>query len=150
MCEGGPQRPRSQLLVAAGDVLALVIAWLVALGLLWLIEDQAWHDGLVGWWGALGNGRILLICGLIATMLVLFALRGHYSRRRPFSSEVLDVIKVFLVLAVLDGVISYLTRWHFSRSWFVVAWLLALPSIPLMRVAVKLALLKAASGSVRR
>jgi Undecaprenyl-phosphate galactose phosphotransferase WbaP len=131
------------LWVAAGDVLALVTAWLVALALLWMVEDDSWRAGLIGWWSALGRGRILLICGLVATMFVLFALRGHYSRRRPFSSEVLDVIKVFLVLAVLDAVVSYLTRWQFSRSWFVVAWVLALLFIPLTRAAVKVLLLKA-------
>jgi len=133
------------LWVAAGDATALLMSWLIALGLLWIIEDQSWREGIVGWWGALGRGRIALIFGLIAVMLVLFAVRGHYSRRRPFSSEVLDIIKVFLVVAVLDGVVSYLTRWQFSRSWFVLAWVLALILIPLMRVAVKRSLLHAGS-----
>jgi undecaprenyl-phosphate galactose phosphotransferase len=76
-------------------------------------------------------------------MLVLFAVRGHYTRRRPFSSEVLDVIKVFLLVAVLDGVISYISGWLFSRSWFLLAWLFALFLLPLMRIAVKRLLLRA-------
>src|SRR5258706_4842141 len=128
--------------IALGDASALLMSWLIALGMLLAIEDQAWREGMVGWWAALGNRRILLIAGLVAFTLLVFALRGHYSRRRPFSSEVLDVTKVFLVVAVLDGVISYLTRWHFSRSWFVTAWLLALFLIPFMRVVVKRALLR--------
>ena len=138
-------RRSMNLWIAAGDTTALLMSWLGALGLLWSIEDQRWREGIVGWWTALGNGRILLICGLIMVMLVLFALRGHYSRRRPFASEVLDIIKVFLAVAVLDGVVSYLTRWQFSRSWFVLAWVLALSLIPLMRVAVKRSLLHAGS-----
>ena len=133
------------LWVAAGDATALLMSWLIALGLLLMVEDQTWREGIVAWWRALGSGRILLIFGLIAIMLVLFTVRGHYSRRRPFSSEILDVIKVFMVVAVLDGVVSYLTRWQFSRSWFVLAWVLALILIPLMRVAVKRALLHAGS-----
>lgn len=129
--------------IAAGDAAALLMSWLGALALLWVVEGQAWREGIIGWWAALGNGRVLLICGLIAVMLMLFALRGHYSRRRPFASEVLDVIKVFLAVAVLDGVVSYLTSWHFSRSWFVIAWLLALFLLPMMRMGVKRLLLRA-------
>ena len=84
--------------------MALALSWVMSLGLLWATEDQLWRDGIVGWWAVQGNGRLLLIGGLIATMLTLFALRGHYSRRRPFSSEVLDMFKVFVLVAVLDGV----------------------------------------------
>lgn len=131
--------------IALGDASALTMSWLIALAMLLAIEDQAWREGIVGWWAALGNRRILLIAGLVALTLLIFALRGHYSRRRPFSSEVLDVTKVFLVVAVIDGVISYLTKWHFSRSWFVTAWLLALFLIPFMRVVVKQALLRIGS-----
>lgn len=136
------------LWIAAGDVAALLMSWLGALGLLWIVEDRVWREGIVGWWGALGSGRILAISGLFALMLFLFAMRGHYSRRRPFASEVLDILKVFVGVAVLDGVVSYLTRWHFSRSWFILAWMFALFLIPLMRVAVKRALLH--SGSWQR
>ena len=118
--------------------MALVLSWMIALGLLWILEDPVWREGIIGWWMALGNGQVLLISGLIAVMLFLFAARGHYSRRRPFSDEVLDIFKVFLILAVLDGVVSYLTKWHFSRSWFIVAWLLALMLVPLARAAIKL------------
>ena len=118
--------------------MALVLSWVVALGLLWIFENRVWREGIIGWWLALGNGRVLLISGLIAAMLFLFAARGHYSRRRPFSDEVLDIFKVFLILAVFDGVVSYLTKWHFSRSWFVTAWILALMLVPLARVTIKL------------
>src|SRR4051812_36416786 len=95
-------------LIAVADSMALVLSWAIALGVLWVLEDEVWREGIVGWWTALGNNQVLLMCGLTAVMLFLFATRGHYSRRRPFSDEVLDIFKVFLILAVLDGVVSYL------------------------------------------
>ncbi|MEO8163847.1 MAG: undecaprenyl-phosphate galactose phosphotransferase WbaP [Betaproteobacteria bacterium] len=124
--------------IAAGDALALVLSWVLALGVLWLVEDEVWRRGIIDWWTALGNGQAMLTSGLVAFMLVLFAVRGHYSRRRPFADEVLDILKVFFILAVLDGVISYLTKWQFSRSWFIVAWLWALMLVPLVRGGLKL------------
>jgi Undecaprenyl-phosphate galactose phosphotransferase WbaP len=129
-------------LIAAADATALVLSWAIALGVLWVLEDEVWRDGIVGWWTALGNNQVLLICGLIAVMLFLFATRGHYSRRRPFSDEVLDIFRVFLILAVLDGVVSYLTKWQFSRSWFLLAWVIALILVPLIRASTKLILVR--------
>jgi Undecaprenyl-phosphate galactose phosphotransferase WbaP len=133
-----PGRRGVTLLICAGDALALVSSWFVALELLWIVEDEDWGGGIVNWWMALGDKQAALIASLIGTMLLLFAARGHYWRRRPFSDELLDIFKVFLILAVLDGVISYLTKWHFSRLWFIAGWFLALIFVALARVAIKL------------
>jgi undecaprenyl-phosphate galactose phosphotransferase len=70
-------------------------------------------------------------------VLVLFAARGHYSRRRPAADEVLDIIKVFLLVAVVDSVFAYLTKAQFSRAWFISAWCLSLLILPLARTLTK-------------
>jgi undecaprenyl-phosphate galactose phosphotransferase len=79
---------------------------------------------------------------LLALMLILFAARGHYSRRRPVADEVLDVIKVFLLVAVIDAVFAYLTKAQFSRAWFISAWCLALVSLPVTRALTKQLLMR--------
>ena len=128
--------------LVAGDGIGLTLAWLLSFGLLWLVEDQSWRQGLIGWWSTLGDKRIALFAGLLLLALLALGLRGHYSRRRPFSDEALDIAKVFFVVVVLDAVFAYLTKWQFSRSWFITAWLLALVLVPLTRAVVKLVLIR--------
>ena len=123
--------------LVAGDGVGLTLAWLLSFGLLWLVEAQSWRQGILGWWSALGEQRIALFAGLLLLALLVLGLRGHYSRRRPFSDEVLDIAKVFFIVAVIDAVFAYLARWYFSRSWFVTAWLLALILVPVARAAIK-------------
>ncbi len=126
-----------------GDVVGLTLAWLFSLGLLWVVEDQVWKQGIIDWWAALGSSRTLLFVGLTALVLLLFGARGHYSRRRPFFDEILDILIVFLAVAVLDALLVYLAKWQFSRSWFIAAWLLALAFVPLARVCLKRSLIRA-------
>jgi Undecaprenyl-phosphate galactose phosphotransferase WbaP len=129
--------------LVAGDALGLTLAWLLSLGLLWLVEDRIWQQGIIEWWAALGRPRTLLFVGLTALVLLLFGARGHYSRRRPFFDEVLDILIVFLGVAVLDALLVYLAKWQFSRSWFITAWLFALVFVPLARVFLKRSLIRA-------
>jgi len=68
--------------------------------------------------------------------------RGHYTRRRPFADEVLDISKVFLLIAVLDALLNYLGKFQFSRSWFIVAWLFAIALVVLARLVVKRVLIR--------
>jgi len=138
--QGSPRKINWWLV--AGDGVGLTLAWLLSFCLLWLVEAQTWRQGILGWWSTLGEQRLALFAGLFLLALLALGLRGHYSRRRPFSDEVLDVAKVFFIVAVIDAVFAYLAKWYFSRSWFLAAWLLALILVPLARVSIKRVLLK--------
>ena len=128
--------------LVAGDGFGLTLAWLLSFGLLWLLEGQSWRQGLIGWWAALGEQRIALVAALLLLTLLALGLRGHYSRRRPFSDEALDIARVFLIVAVMDAVFAYFAKWYFSRSWFITAWLLALMLVPLARATIKRILIR--------
>jgi undecaprenyl-phosphate galactose phosphotransferase len=128
--------------LVVGDGVGLTLAWLLSFGLLWLVEAQSWRQGILGWWATLGEQRIALFVGLLVLALLALGLRGHYSRRRPFSDDALDIAKVFVIVAVIDAVFAYLARWYFSRSWFITAWLLALILVPLARAAIKRILIR--------
>ena len=119
------------------DATSLVVSWVLALAVLRLLVPEDWWQGVVDWWTASGESRAMLFAGLLALMLVLFAARGHYSRRRPAADEVLDIIKVFLFVAVIDSVFAYLTKAQFSRAWFISAWCLLLFILPLARTLTK-------------
>jgi Undecaprenyl-phosphate galactose phosphotransferase WbaP len=129
--------------LVAGDALSLIIAWSAALGLLWLVERQTWRAGLATWWGAVGVSRAAMLAALFGTTLVILMARGHYSRRRPFADETLDIIKVFMVMAIIDALLSYLTKGQFSRAWFTVAWILSVLLLPMVRALVKRWLIRA-------
>ena len=129
--------------LAAGDAVGLGLSWLLALAFLWLIEDQAWKQGIIDWWVTLGYKRTLLFFGLTVLVSLLFGARGHYSRRQPFFDEVLDILVVFIAVAVIDAFIVYLAKWQLSRSWFLTAWIFALALVPITRVTVKRWLIRA-------
>jgi undecaprenyl-phosphate galactose phosphotransferase len=140
---GAARRPRSSALrrvsgwLAVSDVVSLVVSWTLALALLRVLGPESWWQGVTGWWNDAGESRLALFSLLLPLVLVLFAARGHYSRRRPAADEVLDIVKVFLLAAVIDSVVAYLTKTQFSRAWFVSAWCLALVALPLARVLTK-------------
>src|SRR5882762_10357964 len=123
--------------LALSDAESIVVSCVLALALLRLFGPETWWKGVMGWWMASSESRAALFSMLLALMLVLFAARGHYSRRRPAADEVLDIIKVFLFVAVIDSVIAYLTKTQFSRAWFISAWCLALVILPLARTLTK-------------
>jgi undecaprenyl-phosphate galactose phosphotransferase len=126
--------------LAVSDAASLVVSWLLALALLRVLGPESWWQGMVDWWTTSGENRIAQFSLLLALVLVLFAARGHYSKRRPAADEVLDIFKVFLLAAVIDSVIAYLSKAQFSRAWFASAWCLALAVLPLARVLTKRAL----------
>lgn len=119
------------------DAASLVISWALSLALLRLLGPQSWWEGVLRWWTASGESRTTLFSMLLALMLILFAARGHYSRRRPVADEVFDVTKVFLLVAVIDAVFAYLTKAQFSRAWFISAWCLGLAILPSARALTK-------------
>ena len=128
--------------LVAGDGVGLTLAWILSFGSLWFFEAQSWRQGIVEWWATLGEQRVALFAGLLLLALLILGLRGHYSRRRPFSDEALDIAKMFFIVAVLDAVFAYLAKWYFSRSWFITAWLLAVVLVPLARASIKRVLIR--------
>ena len=123
--------------LAISDATSLVFSWLLTLGLLRLFAPEGWWRGIVAWWSDSGESRAAQFFFLFALVLVLFAARGHYSKRRPAADEVLDTLKVFLLVAVVDSVLAYLTKTQFSRAWFVSAWGVALVVLPVARSMTK-------------
>ena len=126
-----------------GDIAGLLLSWLVSFTILWIGGTEQWRSGIVAWWSDLGSSRIGVFAGLLALMVVLFGLRGHYTRRQPSSDEILDIFKVFLLVAAVDAFFAYLTKSYVPRSWFITGWLFALFLVPAARVATKWLLLRA-------
>lgn len=102
-----------------GDVLwfgvaGLLAAWLaerwsVAAELHWLVTQDL--ERYWAWLAVVGLG--------IGFFLVRFR---HYSDRKPFWTELGEVLRTVLVLAVLDLAVLAITRWNSSRLWWALVW----------------------------
>lgn len=113
-----------------GDVVAFASAGVLAATL-----AQAWGDVHDGHWLVTQDlERYWAWLGVLALGLGFFLVRfRHYSDRKPFWTELGEVLRVLLVLAVLDLALIGITRWNSSRLWWALVWPLAAVGLPLVR-----------------
>lgn len=113
-----------------GDVLAFVLAGVLAATL-----AQAWGDVQDGHWLVTQDlQRYWAWLGVVALGLGFFLVRfRHYSDRRPFWTELGELLRVLVVLAVLDLAVIGIARWNSSRLWWALVWPLAAVCVPLGR-----------------
>ena len=117
-----PQRRLSHLQIRftkvaliLGDVLAFALA-----GLLAALLARSWGDVQDAHWlvtqhlERYGAWLVLVTLGL-----VFFLVRHrHYSDRKPFWTELGEILKVLLMLAVFDLALIGIARWNSSRLWW--------------------------------
>ena len=129
--------------LALGDLAALLAA--VYLGRLshaiYYGLDPVWV--LAHWWGSLAQVNLLLFLLLGTAGMAVFALKGHYARRKAFWDEMGDLAAVFALLLALNAAIAFSGKWPLSRLWLFTSWSLALILIPLLRWWIRLLLQKA-------
>jgi Undecaprenyl-phosphate galactose phosphotransferase WbaP len=120
----------TKLALLLSDVVAFSLAGLLAALLVYTcgeVSDQQWlvSQDLQRYWAWLG------VVGIgLSSFLVRF---GHYSDRKPFWTELSEVLKVVIVLALLDLAVVGITRWNSSRMWWLLVWPFAALCVPLMR-----------------
>ena len=72
-----------------------------------------------------------VVCGIgISLLLVRFR---HYSDRKPFWTELGEVLQVVAMLALFDLAVQALARWNSSRLWWGLVWPIAAVFIPVIR-----------------
>ena len=72
--------------------------------------------------------------GVVILGLAFFLVRyRHYSERKPYWTELGEMLWVLLVLAVLDLALIGISRWNSSRLWWALVWPLAALFLPLVR-----------------
>lgn len=120
----------TKLALLLSDVVAFSLAGLLAALLIYAcgeVSDQQWlvSQDLQRYWAWLG------VVGIgLSAFLVRF---GHYSDRKPFWTELGEVLWVLLVLALLDLAVVGITRWNSSRMWWLLVWPFSALCVPLMR-----------------
>lgn len=117
-----------------GDMLAFLLAALLAAvlaqvggeqrNLQWMVSQDL--QRYVAWFGV-----------VIFGMLVFLARYRHYSERKPYWTELGEVLWVLLLLAVLDLALIGISRWNSSRLWWALVWPLTALCLPLVRGALR-------------
>lgn len=116
------------------DALALLAAfWLASL---WTIDASGLNN--LG----LDTSRLLSYCLLSLITLSIFKLKGHHVKRRPYSNEIKEVLKVVMVMGLIDAALVFLGKRESSRAALLATWLIVPCCVLLLRGLVKYLLMK--------
>jgi Undecaprenyl-phosphate galactose phosphotransferase WbaP len=119
------------------DLIAFVLAFVFARLLVFQFSDSDFAAPLL-WWKTQGQIRTLLYGAL--TMLALAWIHGyyrHYILRKPYWTEVRELLVLVVFVAVLDATFMYLAKFSFSRLAWLINWTLLLPFILVLRFAIR-------------
>lgn len=113
-----------------GDVLSFALAALLA-----AVLAQAWGEQRDAQWLVSQDlQRYGAWLGVVTLGLVFFLVRyRHYSDRKPYWTELGEVLWVLLLLAVIDLALIGISRWNSSRLWWAFVWPLTALCVPLGR-----------------
>ena len=119
---------KAMLLVA--DVGAMLLAALLAAFIALVFGEHAGRSWLEGQ----DLQRYAAWFGVAAMGVLFFLIRfRHYSDRKPFWTELGELLRVVMVLAVLDLALVALTRWNSSRLWWALVWPAVVVLVPVCR-----------------
>jgi Undecaprenyl-phosphate galactose phosphotransferase, WbaP/exopolysaccharide biosynthesis polyprenyl glycosylphosphotransferase len=63
--------------------------------------------------------------------------QGHYTYRKPFWTELKEVVNVIVFMSMLDLLILSLSKWSYSRWHWLVLWILVMVFLPTFRQLIK-------------
>ncbi len=130
------QRAEKSFLILA-DIVAMLMAFCLAGWLTPVAESSPQH-----WSPLQDTTRLATYLMLTLVTVASFWLKGHYSKRRPYSNEVREILNIVLVLGLLDAALVFLGKWEFSRAALLTNWLLSPFCLLLVRALLKYLLVK--------
>lgn len=130
------------LSLAISDTLALLLAFVLAIGLMVVFRGHRLEWGFAYWWRFEGQQQAKAFALLVLLTVGTFWWRGHYVVRMPFWDELLQIIKGLLLAALFNAMVVIFAKWPVSRFLWPVSWGLALFLLPLGRNLTKTILLK--------
>lgn len=136
------KRTEKWLLVSI-DIIAMIMAFFLAAFFLSMAEHTAINPVSRTWWTEQDFTRLQTYFALVLLTVAAFWAKGHYSKRRPYSNEIKEMINIILVLALIDAALVFFGKWEFSRAALVLNWFLAPCLLLLLRGALKYLLIRA-------
>ncbi len=120
----------SKALLVWGDLIAFALAMVLAT----VVANRLPVDDADLWLATQDIRRYWAWCLIVLLGLLLFLIRHrHYSDRKPFWTELGEVLRVVALLAMLDLALLALTRWNASRLWWALVWPAAAVCVPVLR-----------------
>ena len=128
-------REAEKYFLTIADALAMICAlWLAGMLTLDTSDLNSW---------SLDSSRLVSFFLLSLITLALFKLKGHHVKRRPYSNEIREVLKIVVTMGLIDAALLFLGKRESSREALLVTWLLVPCFVLLLRGLVKYLLLKA-------
>lgn len=81
------------------------------------------------------------VLSIICVLWFLTRLR-HYTYRKPFWFELKEIIRTLIIFSILDLALVAFSKWNFSRSVWLITWILVIIFVPLGRSITKKMLFK--------
>lgn len=128
-------RVAEKYFLTIADALAMFCA-------LWLAGMLTLDTSDLNSWG-MDSSRLLSFFLLSLITLAMFKLKGHHVKRRPYSNEIREVLKIILIMGLIDAALLFLGKRESSREALLVTWLLVPCFVLMLRGLVKYLLLKA-------
>ncbi|MDO9439141.1 undecaprenyl-phosphate galactose phosphotransferase WbaP [Hydrogenophaga sp.] len=138
------QRVKAWLVMT--DLCVLAFCFLAGRLPAWFRDEVVLSQTVNVWWAANGHLRTTLFAVIALTMVSwMWTVQGHYSahRRKPWWDEARQMIQVIVLAALLDAMVIYIAKWPLSRLWTGATWGLVLVCLPLSRLLVRMAMLRA-------
>ena len=127
-------------LLLSVDFMALLMAFAIS-PLLLSVTDANLEAFHVSRWNLAANAGIETTIALIVITLGAFWAKGHYSKRRPYSNEIREVLIVVSLLALIDAALVFFGQLELSRATIIVNWTLAPIFVVFNRAALKMFLI---------
>lgn len=138
-----PGRTRAGRWLVAADILAFVLALLLALSALMIFRQHRIGGDFSYWWRVEGALQVATFCALLLWCLLRFWALGHYRLRLPFWDELRGVIAVLVGAVLAQVLMVVLLQGSWSRFLWPLAWLLIVVLLPALRAALRAVLRRA-------
>jgi Undecaprenyl-phosphate galactose phosphotransferase WbaP len=127
-----------KLCLLMSDICALLISGVLSVVLAsWASEQRG------EWLQSQDTNRFTSWLGICFIGISLFLIKlRHYSDRKPFWTELREILNILLVLALLDLALVAFAQWNASRLWWALVWLFSIILLPSARFQVRRILLK--------
>lgn len=113
------------------DLFSMLIAGFIAA----LISQIFGEINVSGWLVTQDIQRYIAWLAIVLLGLAVLLVRfRHYTDRKPYWTELGELLSVVLMLALIDLAIIAITRWNSSRLWWLCVWAISAVALPMGRL----------------
>jgi Undecaprenyl-phosphate galactose phosphotransferase WbaP len=135
----GPLRRRLRTtILLIGDLVVFPVAWVVAVSVSVIFGKANWSDVVPF---STEGGLVFTVMALLVVLAL--AVNGQYSRRAAFWEEVGFIWRYIAMAALINFALNFFIQVSYTRTAVLLAWCFALIALPICRLMVREALIRA-------